>query len=59
MIAVKVREKGKKQWAFLTRNGTNRLRVHASQFASKEVAQKFVDANAPDNPEWEWKVVEV
>lgn len=55
---VKVREIGKKQWLFLSRGGANRLRIHASIFATKEKAQALIDENAPDNPEWEWKVTQ-
>jgi hypothetical protein len=54
---IKVREKGRKAWAFLARGGTSRLRVHASRFETPEKAQALIDANAADNPEWEWKVV--
>jgi hypothetical protein len=57
-IHIKVRERGKKAWAFLANGGVNRLRVHASIFASVERAQALIDANAADNPEWEWKVVD-
>lgn len=56
---VKCREIGRKQWAFLSRGGCNRLRVHALRFASVERAQAVIDENAADNPEWEWKVVPV
>lgn len=55
---IKLREKGKRQWAFLTsRGGTNYLRIHAARFETVESAQKVIDENAADNPEWEWKVV--
>lgn len=52
---IKVREAGRKQWAFLARNGTNRLRIHALRFDSRAKAQALIDENAPDNPGWEWK----
>lgn len=54
---IKVREVGKKTWAFLARGGTSRLRVHALRFATAEKAQALIDDNAADNPEWEWRVV--
>lgn len=54
---IKVRERGRNTWVFLARGGTSRLRVHALQFATPERAQALIDDNAPDNPEWEWKVV--
>jgi len=54
---VKVREIGRKQWVFLSSGGTNRLRVHALVFAGRERAQALINDNAPDNPEWEWRIV--
>jgi hypothetical protein len=54
---IKVRKKGDKQWSFLTsKGGTNRLRIHAACFQSKEKAQSVIDENAAENTEWEWKV---
>jgi len=54
---IKVRELGAKRWAFLARNGTTRLRVHALRFESYDKAQRLINENAADNPEWEWKTV--
>jgi hypothetical protein len=55
---VQCREVGKKTWRYLTSNGgLNRLRVHASRFDTAEKAQKLIDANKDDNPEWEWRVM--
>ena len=54
---VKCREVGQKTWAFLARDGVNRLRVHAVRFENAEKAQALIDANKDDNPEWEFKVV--
>jgi hypothetical protein len=54
---IKVRELGKKRWAFLAANGTNALRVHGVRFSSYQRAQAVIDANAPENPGWEWKIV--
>lgn len=54
---IKCRERGRKTWAFLARGGVSRLRVHALRFETAEKAQALIDENAPDNPEWEWKVV--
>lgn len=53
---IKVRERGRKAWAFLARGGTSRLRVHALTFATAARAQALIDANAAENPEWDWKV---
>lgn len=53
---INVREIGKKQWRFLSGNGTNRLRIHALNFETRDKAQALIDDNAADNPEWEWKV---
>jgi hypothetical protein len=58
MFLVKCKELARKQWAFLTRNGISRQRIHAARFASREIAQQLIDANAPDNPEWQFKIVE-
>jgi hypothetical protein len=57
-VMIKVREKGRKSWSFLSRGGTNRLRIHAVRFETREKAQALIDENAPDNPEWEWKIVD-
>lgn len=54
---VKCREKGSKGWTFLTSNGCSRLRIHAARFVNAEIAQAFIDANAADNPEWEFRVI--
>lgn len=54
---IKCREIGRKQWAFLTANGCNRLRIHAVRFDTVEKAQALIDENAADNPEWEWLIV--
>lgn len=56
-IYVKVRERGTIQFNFIAPGGrTTRLKIHAARFESREKAQAFIDANAPDNPEFEWKV---
>jgi hypothetical protein len=59
MVAyVKCREVGKAKFAFLTpKMGLNHLKVHAARFESLEKAQALIDANAADNPEWEFKAV--
>jgi len=48
---IKIRKQGAKSWAFLTSDGyTNRLRIHATQIAEKENAEKqaaFINANNP------------
>ena len=57
MFHIKIREKGKKAWYFLTsRGGMNRLRVHAATFKDEAAAQAVIDENKADNPEFEWKV---
>lgn len=53
---VKCRELGKKRWAFLSSNGTSYLTIHACRFETQEKAQALIDANAADNPKWEFKV---
>ena len=56
---VQCRMVGRKQWRFLTpKDGLNRLRVHAARFETLAKAQALIDANAADNPEWEWRAVE-
>jgi hypothetical protein len=55
---IKLREKDKKRWAFLTsKGGLTYLTIHASRFETKEAAERLIAENAADNPEWEWKVV--
>ena len=53
---VKCRRVGRKTWLFLNANGVTRLRIHAGRFETVEKAQALIDANAADNPEWEFKV---
>jgi hypothetical protein len=55
---VKVREVGKVAWKFLSPKGTTRLRIHALQFTA-DGAQKLIDENADDNPEWEFKATAI
>lgn len=60
MYAIKVKEDkpGAKAWAFLTpKGGTNRLRVHATQFDSRDRADQVRDQVAADNPGHQFKVV--
>jgi phosphopantetheinyl transferase (holo-ACP synthase) len=54
---IKLRERGRRSWSFLSRNGTNRLRIRAARFSSKEAAQKVIESATPDNPQWEFKIV--
>lgn len=56
---IKCREIGKKKWAFLSRNGTNQLRIHAIRFQDEDRAKQVIADNTADNPEWEFKVVPV
>ncbi len=54
MFHVKVRKKGTKQFSFLSSGGTtNRLRVHALQFDTREKADTMVTHLRADNPDWE------
>lgn len=55
---IKVREKGKKRFSFLSRNGVTNLRIHAIQF-TKEGADKLIAENAARNPEWEFVATEI
>lgn len=58
MFYIKVRRVGDRAWWFLTSaGGTTRLRVHASRFPQRDIAEKLIKDNEPDNPDWEWKVV--
>ncbi len=58
--AIKLREKGRRRWEFLTSDGAlNRLRIHAARFEDAGKAQKIIDENAADNPGWEWMVVDL
>lgn len=57
-VLIKVRKRGGKAWAFLSRHGTNRLRIHAVTFETREKAQALIDANAPNNPDWDWRISE-
>lgn len=57
MVYIKIREVGKKTWKFLARDGSTRLRIHAASFADETAAQRLIDENKADNPEWEWKIV--
>ena len=54
---IKVRAPGEKRYAFLARNGTNNLRVHACLFATLERAEAVIAENRDDNPGWDWKAV--
>jgi hypothetical protein len=58
--AIKCRMHGEKTFGFLTSSGgVNKLRIHAGRFATMERAQAVIDDNANDNPEWDFKVVEL
>lgn len=59
-FAIKVRMSGKKQWGFLTpKGGVTHLRIHAARWADRDACQRLVADNAPDNPEWEFKIVDM
>lgn len=55
---IKVRYAGEKRFAFLSRHGTNRLRLHASQFTEAN-AQKALEVLREDNPEHQFKLVRI
>ncbi|WP_137114154.1 hypothetical protein [Mesorhizobium sp. GR13] len=58
--AIKVREKGRKKWQFLTsRGGLTNLRVHAARWSTREPCDTLIADNAADNPEWDFKVVDM
>lgn len=58
--AIKVRMSGKKKWEFLTpRGGVTHLRIHAARWAARDACEKLVADNAPDNPDWEFKIVDM
>lgn len=57
--AIKVRETGKK-WRFLTsKGGVTQLRIHAARWATREPCERLIADNAPDNPDWEFKIVDM
>lgn len=58
--AIKVREIGKKKWRFLTTGGgITQLRIHAARWATREPCERLIAGNAPDNPDWEFKIVDM
>lgn len=58
--AIKVRESGKKKWRFLTtKGGTTSLRIHAARWSTRAPCENLITDNAPDNPEWEFKIVDM
>jgi hypothetical protein len=57
MAHIKVRKRGERRFNFLTsKGGINHLRIHAAIFDDQKAVQ-FVEANAPDNPDFEWRIV--
>ena len=58
MYAIKIREKGKRRWDFLTSDGRlTHLRLHAAMTDDSEKAQGYVQKITEDNPGFEAKVV--
>ena len=58
--AIKVRETGKKKWRFLTsRGGVTNLRIHAARWSIRTPCDTLIAENAADNPDWEFKVVDM
>lgn len=57
---IKVREVGKKKWRFLSScGGVTNLRVHAARWSTREPCETLIANNAADNPEWDFKVVDM
>jgi hypothetical protein len=57
---LKIREKGKRAWYFVTsKGGSNRLRIHAARFDDAEKAQAVIDKYAAENDHLEFKVVDL
>lgn len=58
--AIKVREAGQKRWRFLTqKGGVTQLRIHAARWAAREPCERLIADNAADNPDWEFKIVDM
>lgn len=58
--AIKVRQGEKKKWGFLTpRGGVTHLRIHAARWAARDACEQLITDNAPDNPDWQFKVVDM
>jgi hypothetical protein len=58
--AIKVRKNDRKRWGFLTPRGSvTHLRIHAARWAARDACEKLITDNAPDNPDWEFKVVDM
>lgn len=59
MYAIKVKDG--KRWYFVNTHtgGSSWLKIHASRYESKEIAQKGADSMASLNPGREFKVVEL
>lgn len=58
--AIKVRKSDKKKWGFLTpRGGVTNLRIHAARWPAREPCEKLIAENAPDNPDFEFKIVDM
>lgn len=56
---VKVREKGKTRWAFLTPQGrSTSLRIHASQMSEEQAKRVAVEIET-ENPAYEAKTVHI
>jgi hypothetical protein len=56
-FAVKWRHKEDKRFLFLTSSGGgNSLKIHAARFADRDAAQKFVEENQADNPDFIFRV---
>ena len=58
-VYIKVKASDEKKWSFLTSNGgTTYLKIHAATW-EKSDAEKMIQENAPDNPDFSWKIQEV
>lgn len=59
MAYVKIRERGKKAFWFVTPKGDGtRRKIHAARFATLAEAEAFVAKYAEENPELDFKAVD-
>lgn len=57
-FSIKWKHKDDKKFVFMTSNGGgNSLKIHAARFETKEAAQKIIDDNVADNPDFKFRVV--
>lgn len=57
-VYIKFRSGTEKRWSFLTAGGgSNYLKIHAARIDTIEKAQTIIGDNAPDNPEFDWRII--